>query len=144
MGVLLNGKTLEPALPDMAMASVVAMVAANMTGHPPLHEGTEVVSGSGRDHEMKMIRHQADAENLEGMSGFRCTKQIEEGGIGGVFMKDGRATVSTIQHMVGVPSDVSARNPRHGKTTVRHTGGGRQEKVAWTSQALAECASEWR
>jgi RHS repeat-associated protein len=45
-------------------------------------------------------------------------------------VEDRRAPVSTIQHMVGVPSDVSARNPRHGKTTVRQTGGGRQGKVA--------------
>lgn len=57
MAVSLNGKTLEAALPDMAMAAVMGVVAADMTGHPPLHEGAECVDSSGRYDEMKMIRH---------------------------------------------------------------------------------------
>ena len=41
MSVLLNRKTFEPALPDMPMAPVMPMVAPDVAGHPPLHEGTQ-------------------------------------------------------------------------------------------------------
>ena len=41
MSVLLNWKTFEPALPHMPMAAVMPMVAPDVAGHPPLHEGTQ-------------------------------------------------------------------------------------------------------
>jgi hypothetical protein len=45
-------------------------------------------------------------------------------------VEDRGATVATIQHMVDVSGHLSARNPRHGKRTVREMGVGTQEKVA--------------
>ena len=116
--VLLNGKTLEPALPDMAVTAVVPMVATDVTGHPPLHERTESVIGSRRYHEMKMVGHQAEAKNLNRISGFRRAEQVEEGGIVGVLMKDGHAAVATVQDVIGVTSAGAARNARHEALTI--------------------------
>ena len=53
-------------------------------------------------------------------------EQVEEGRVVGVLVEHGRASVSTIQHMVG---HWSTRNDKQKKTTVRQTGVRRQEKV---------------
>jgi hypothetical protein len=58
-------------------------------------------------------------------------------------VKDGRTTIATVQHVVGMADTVAARNARHGTRTVREMEGGEQEKVACplfipqTSDALA-------
>ena len=113
MAVSLNGKTLEAALPDMAMAAVMGVVAADMTGHPLLHEGAECVEGRRGHHEVKMIGHQAEAEDLERMPGFGRAEQLQEGGIVGVLVKDGCPTIATVEHMVGMAGGLSTRNARH-------------------------------
>ena len=114
MAVLLNGKTFEAPLPHMPMTPVVPMVAADMTGHPPLHEATQC-SGCGRLHnQMKMIRHQTEAKHVDGMLGFRRGEQVEEGGVVAIFMKDHGSAVPTIEHMVGMAGDLTARNAWHG------------------------------
>lgn len=77
---------------------------------------------------VKMIRHQADAEDLDGIVGFRGGEQVEKGGVVAVLMEDPGATVATIQHMVDVSSHLSARNPRHGARTVREMKVGTQKK----------------
>lgn len=130
MAVLLNRKTFEAALPHMPMTSVMAMIAADMAGHPPLHERAQGCISHGLHDQMEMIGHQAEAEYLDGMPHFGGGEQVEKGGVITVLVEDRGAPIPTIQDMVGVSSDVSTRNPRHGKTTVRQTGGWRQEKVA--------------
>ena len=77
-----------------------------------------------------MIRHQAEAEDLERMLGFGRGKQLQEGRIVGLLVKDSGPTIATVQHMVGVPGDLSTRNTRHRAYTIREWGGETQEKVA--------------
>ncbi len=60
--VALDGKGFEPSLPDVPAAAVVAMVAANVTREQPLHPASEVAIGLRPKHEMKMVRHQAPAD----------------------------------------------------------------------------------
>lgn len=113
MAVLLNGKAFEPSLPHMSMTAVMPMVAADMTGHPPLHEGTQR-SLCGRLHDqMKMIGHEAEAKEFDRVFGFGRSEQVEEGGVVALFVKHCRAAIATIQDMVGVTSDLTTRNPRH-------------------------------
>lgn len=114
MVILLNGKTFEATLPDMTTTSVMAMVTTNMTGHPPLHEGTEGSLGGGLDDEMKMIGHQTEAEDAYGKFSLRHLQQVEERRVVGVFVKDDCAAVATVQDVVGMARQLSARNPRHG------------------------------
>ena len=113
MAVLLNGKTLEAALPDMAVAAVMPMVAAHVAGQPPLHEGTQRRLGDRPQDEMKMIGHQAEAEQLDGKLGLGRGEQLEEGGIVAVLVEDGGAAVATIEDVVGVAGPVTAGDARH-------------------------------
>jgi hypothetical protein len=65
MSVLLNGKILEPTLPDMPLISVMLVVSLDMTGHPPLHKWTECRFGCGLHDKMKVSRHQADTKKID-------------------------------------------------------------------------------
>jgi len=71
MIVLLNGKAFESTLPHMSVSAVVPMIAAHMTGHPPLHKGTQSSVDDGLQHQVKIIRHQTEPKDLDGMPGFR-------------------------------------------------------------------------
>ncbi|MDF0674466.1 MAG: hypothetical protein P0120_09065 [Nitrospira sp.] len=128
MVLLLNGKTLEATLPDMAMTAVVPMVVPDMTGHPPLRERAEGCLGGWLHDRMKMIGHQTQGENLGGMSGVCCVEQIEKGGMVGVLLKDGGSAVATVQQVKGVASAGSARNVRHEAFTMEGGEPERQEK----------------
>jgi len=114
MAILLDGKTLEPSLPHRPVTPVMLMIAPDVIGHPPLHEGIEFFTGSGRDHEMEMVGHQAEAENLNGMPGFGLAEYIKKGLVVPILSENGRAPVSTIQNMERMPSDLSSWNPWHG------------------------------
>ena len=114
MAVLLNGKTFEAPLPHMPMTSVVPMVAADMTGHPPLHEAAQCSGGGRLHHQMKMIRHQTEAQHVDRMFGFRRGEQVEESGVVAIFMKDHGTAVPTIEHVVSVVGDLTAMNTWHG------------------------------
>ena len=96
MAVLLNGKAFEPSLPHVPMTAVMPMVAADMTGHPPLHEGAQR-SPCGRLHdEMKMIGHEAEAKEFDRVFGFRRGEQVEEGRVVPLFVKHRRAAIAPI------------------------------------------------
>jgi hypothetical protein len=56
MAVLLNRKTFEPPLlPHMPMTAVMPMLATDMAGHPPLHEGAQGCLGGRLHNQMEMI-----------------------------------------------------------------------------------------
>lgn len=113
MAILLNGKAFEPSLPYVPMTAVMPMVAADMTGHPPLHEVAQCSLCGWLHDEMKMIGHEAEAQEFDRVLGFRRGEEVEEGGVVAHFVEHRRATISAIQDMVGVTSDLAARNPRH-------------------------------
>lgn len=106
------------------------MVAPDMAGHPPLHKRAEGFCRSGRNDEMEVVGHQAEAKDLDGMPGFLRAEQIEEGGIVGGLVKDGGTTVATVQEVIGMPGTVAARDARHRNHTVHELEGGEQGKVA--------------
>ena len=75
MVILLNGKTFETPLPHMPMTPVVPMVAADMTGHPPLHEAAQCSDGGWLHHQVKIIRHQTEAKHVDWMLSFRVASR---------------------------------------------------------------------
>lgn len=113
MLVLLDRKAFEAALPDVAVATIVPMVAAHVTGEPPLHERTEGIWSRGLQDEMEMVGHEAEAENFDRIAGFRVSEQVEEGAIVAVFVKDGRTPVASVEGVVDVAANLSTRNARH-------------------------------
>lgn len=113
MSILLDGKTLKAPLPDMATAAVVPMIAPDMAGHPALHEGTQGISGRGLQHEMKVIRHQTKAQDMDRKLFLRRGQQIEKRQVVGIFVKNDASAVPTVEDMIGVAGELTARNPRH-------------------------------
>ena len=63
---------------------------------------------------MKVVRHKADAKHFHRELTLSGKEQIQEGLKVTVFLKDYRSTISSIQNMVGMATDLSARDPRHG------------------------------
>jgi hypothetical protein len=119
MAVLLNRKTFEPTLPHMPMTTVMPMVATDMAGHPPLHEGAQGCLSGWLYNQMEMVGHEADAEELHRIFGFCRSKQVEKHAVVAVFVKDHSPTIAPIQDMVGVPGNLSAWNTRHDVSKVR-------------------------
>jgi hypothetical protein len=113
MAVLLDGKTLEPTLPHMAVTPVMLVIPPDVTGHPPLHEGAQCRFGGGLHNHVKVIRHQAQAEHLDREFGLCCGEQIEEGCVVPILVENGRTPVPSIEEMVRMPSNLSSRNPWH-------------------------------
>jgi len=130
MDVLLNRETFEATLPHMSVTPVMAMVAADVARHPPLHERAEG-SGSGRLHDqVEMIGHEAEAEDPDGVRRFCGGEQVEERSVVAVLVEDCGTAVSAVQYMVGISGHLSAWNPRHDRSRVCQIGVGRQEKAA--------------
>jgi hypothetical protein len=65
VAVMLNRKALEASLPHMATATIMLVVTSHMTGHPPLHKGSERIVGGGLQHEVEMVRHETEAEYFD-------------------------------------------------------------------------------
>lgn len=115
MAVLLNRKTLVPALPYMPSSPIVLVIPPHMTRHPPLHEGTQRRFSCWLHDEVKVIRHEADAKDFHRKLLLGSSEEIEEGRVVPVFAEDRRPTIPSIENMIGVPTDLSAWNPRHGR-----------------------------
>ena len=76
MFVLLNGKTFEPPLPDMAATAVVAMVAADVARQQPLHELAKCRGSGGLQNQMEVVGHKAEGKDFHAMSGLSKGKQL--------------------------------------------------------------------
>lgn len=74
-----------------------------------------------------MIRHQTEAQGLDGNFAVGGGEQLAEGGVVAVLVKDDGPAVAAIAHMVGVSGHVSAWSTRHGVRTVRQAGRAMQE-----------------
>lgn len=113
MAVLLDRKTFEATLPHMSMAPVMAMVTADVARHPPLHKRAEGRVGGRLHDQMKMIGHEAEAEDPDGVRRFCGGEQVEEYSVVAVLVEDCGTAVSAVQYMVGISGHLSAWNPRH-------------------------------
>jgi hypothetical protein len=66
MFIVLNGEGLEPALPDVTIGAVSAVVSANVCGEQPLHPPAEVSVVPRPQDQVEMIRHEAEADDADG------------------------------------------------------------------------------
>lgn len=128
MGVLLDGQTLEAALPDMAVTPVMPMVAPHVTGQPPLHEGTQGLVSHRLKHQVEMVGHQTQPEHLHGVFDLGRGEQVEEGAIVSLLVKHDGTAIAAIEGMIGVSSTLTAGNARHQDGTLRQVHRRRQEK----------------
>jgi hypothetical protein len=97
MAVLLNRETFEATLPHMSMAPVMAMVTADVAGHPPLHERAEGRVGGRLHDQVEMIGHEAEAEDPDRVRRFCGGEQVEKCGVVAVLVEDRAAAVSAVK-----------------------------------------------
>ena len=79
MLVVLDWEGFETALPDMACRVVMAMVPAGMRREQPLHPAAEITIGNRSDHQVKMVRHQTIAQQVDGQSCACVNRCLHEG-----------------------------------------------------------------
>lgn len=113
MVVLLDGKGLEAALPDMTARMVMAMVPSHVGREQPLHPTTQVAVGQRPEHEMKVVGHQHVPENPQRQSLVGGRHEIEEGRKVAVFVKHFSARVATIENVVANPTGRGSGSTGH-------------------------------
>jgi hypothetical protein len=60
--IALNWKTLKPTLPDMPAAAIMFVISPHVAREQPLHELAQGGLVRRFEHQVKMIRHQAESE----------------------------------------------------------------------------------
>lgn len=78
---------------------------------------------------MEMIRHEAEGEELDWMSGLRCREEVHEGPIIPVRMEHRGAAIAAIEDVEGVTGEVTSWDAGHGER-VRENGASGKRKVA--------------
>jgi hypothetical protein len=63
---------------------------------------------------MNMVRHETEAQDANRILGYGHLQQSQKHSVVAILMKDDGPTVPTIQNMIGMASDLAARNARHG------------------------------
>jgi hypothetical protein len=112
--VFLDGKRSEPALPDMAAAVIVLMVAPHMRGEQPHHVIAEFAVLLRPQYEVEMIGHQAITEQPHSRRALASLPQeLDEGGEIAAFMKNSAAPVAPVEDMVTIAALGRACGARH-------------------------------
>ena len=78
------------------------MGAADMAGHLPFNEQTECCVGGPLYDKVKVVRHEADAEEVDRVFRFRGGKQVDLCGVVAISMEVGGTAVSTNKIVKGV------------------------------------------
>jgi hypothetical protein len=114
------------------------MIAALVTGQPPLHYRAEGGRGLGLRHEVEVIRHDAETKPREGELLLGDREQVTEGMVVGVLVEDGRQPVTSVEDMIDVPGDLTTRDARHsGDGTARWNGRARKSSLSTFSAPAA-------
>src|SRR5690349_5682265 len=100
MVVFLNREGFEAALPDVSAAAVVPMVAADVRRHQPLHPASEVAVLIGPEHQVKVVGHQAVAQDPHPQTLARRLEETDEGVVICRLMKHLSPAVPAIQDVI--------------------------------------------
>ena len=113
MVVLLDGKRLEAALPNVAAGAVVLQVAADMGGQQPMHPAAEVAVVMRPQRQVEVIGHQAVGEDAQGVTQARLGHHPQERLMVLLFMEDLGTAIAAIQHMITKAAGRSTQGSRH-------------------------------
>src|SRR5581483_3135446 len=94
--ILLDDRAFEAPLPDMADAAVLAMIAPGMRDGERLQNAADGLAGRRAEQKVKMVGHQAVAEQLERIAELRLAQGMEESAIIGRACEDGVAIIAAI------------------------------------------------
>jgi len=82
---------------------------------------------------MKMVRHETEAQDANWILGCGRLQQSQERSVVAVLVKDDGPTVTTIQNMIGMASELSMGNARHKPRQYGMSGVAGKRKVACPS-----------
>ena len=93
-------KRLEAALPNVAAASIVAVVSPHVRGRQPLHPRAKVAVGDGLQDQVEMIRHDGEGQHAHRDAFAGLSDQADECLIVGDFVENIRASVAAVEDMI--------------------------------------------
>lgn len=100
--VLLNDKTLVAPLPNVTATAVMLVIAADMTGHQPLHATTEFLPPFCANQQVEMIGHQTVGKESDRIA-LRClVQQVGKCKVIVVLMKNLLPAVAAIEDVVAM------------------------------------------
>jgi hypothetical protein len=119
MHVVLNGKVLEAALPDVAVPTraVMTMVLAYMSIHQATHVRRKCFDRFRPHDEMEVRGHEAVRQEANGSMDLRVFHQFKKRSVIALFSKDSRPIVPAIEHVMGETGRCDAPYSWHADAT---------------------------
>jgi hypothetical protein len=117
MMVFLHEEAFEATLVDVALAVrvIVLVIAADVGVGEPAHEGGELAVVLGEENEVKVVGHEAIAQQSYGGEALaRFGQELDEGGVVGFFAEDGAAGIATIEDVEDESAGGDAGTAGHG------------------------------
>jgi len=125
MFVLLDRKRLEPPLPNMPAAAITHPITVNVRRQQPLHERAEIVIAYRPKDQVKMIRHQAVADQPHRHAAASLPEQTDEIVIVVGVVKHLAALVAAIEDVVTEAANSGPSGAWHGAIVARRQPGGK-------------------
>jgi site-specific DNA recombinase len=107
------GRVLEPALPDVAAAMVVLVVATDVRVQQPVHEAAQVAIGGRHHDEVEVVGHQAVAQHRHRHLDAGMGDRLEEGLVIAVLAKNFAPAVTAVDDMIADPTNRRSCGTRH-------------------------------
>jgi hypothetical protein len=115
MLVVLDRKCLESPLPDSPTGPFAPVKATHVRRQQPLHPTGKRTRLSRNHHEVKVVRHEARRQELDGRSSLRGGDQFEERAVVGGATKHLRAIVAAVDDVVADPRSYGSCRARHAR-----------------------------
>src|SRR5256885_943334 len=97
----------------MAARMVMLVIASDMGSQEPAHVSAQVAIVEGPERQVKMVGQQAPGQQAH-RNAFAClVEQCAKGGEVAVFVKDGLASIASVEDMVTEPTLGSTESARH-------------------------------
>ncbi len=110
---MLNGKGSKPALPQMAAALVMFVIATHVRVLQPVHPDTEITVIFRQDGQVKMVGHQAESKHGHGDFHEGMVNRLQESMIIALLVKNLAPTVAAVEHMVANAADRGSCSAGH-------------------------------
>jgi hypothetical protein len=94
MPIVLDGKGLEPSLPDSTGGFVPAMMATGVRCKQPVHPSAEIRRLPRSQHDVKVVRHQTGCQHVYRQQQLRPVDQGQKAVEVTWLVKDGRTVIA--------------------------------------------------
>jgi len=102
MKIFLDREALEAPLVEMSAGGVVIMlmVPTNVGDAEPAHQPRQRLLSSRPQHQVPVIGHEAEGQQIDGVALQRLGENLEKGGIVGLLVEQAHAAVAAIQDVI--------------------------------------------